>query len=176
MHWYDLKTTFKKCRGRLITATRNNTDNTNINRTKITNKNGKKNKSICISQSQRILCITFSETDSGLCIYHFFVLSNSCTIPSGSPSPSSCVYVFIVIIIIIWLLMLNFILILNIHWLTHFRNPVASCSPMASEIQSAFSALHFWPCAKLNLVNNLVLENYPKFFKVTKKTRCAYFF
>ena len=34
----------KKCQGRLLTVSRNNTDNTSINRTKITrNKNGKKN-------------------------------------------------------------------------------------------------------------------------------------
>ena len=32
------KNYIKKCRGRLITMTRNNTDNTNINRTKITRK------------------------------------------------------------------------------------------------------------------------------------------
>ena len=32
--------------------------------------------SISISKSQRILCISFSRTDSGLCIYHFVVWSN----------------------------------------------------------------------------------------------------
>ena len=43
--------------------------------------------SVCISKSQRILCVSFSRTGSVLCIYHFFVWSNSCscTIPSGSP-------------------------------------------------------------------------------------------
>ena len=34
----DSKTRLKKCRGNLITATKNNTDNTGINRTKITRK------------------------------------------------------------------------------------------------------------------------------------------
>ena len=32
--------------------------------------------SICISKSQRILCVSFSRTDSGFCIYHLFVSSN----------------------------------------------------------------------------------------------------
>ena len=39
MHEYnESKTTLKKRKGKLITSTRNNTDNTNINRTKITRK------------------------------------------------------------------------------------------------------------------------------------------
>ena len=32
--------------------------------------------SICITKSQRLLWISFSRTDSGLCIYHLFVWSN----------------------------------------------------------------------------------------------------
>ena len=32
--------------------------------------------SICISKSQRISCISFFRTDSGLCIYHLFIWSN----------------------------------------------------------------------------------------------------
>ena len=32
--------------------------------------------SVCMSKSQRSLCVSFSRTDSGLCIYHFFVWSN----------------------------------------------------------------------------------------------------
>ena len=32
--------------------------------------------SVCISKSQRSLCVSFSWTDSGLCIYHSFELSN----------------------------------------------------------------------------------------------------
>ena len=32
--------------------------------------------SVCISKSQRILCISFSNTDSELCIYHLFIWSN----------------------------------------------------------------------------------------------------
>ena len=32
--------------------------------------------SICISKSQSCLCVSFSRTDSGLCMYHFFVWSN----------------------------------------------------------------------------------------------------
>ena len=32
--------------------------------------------SVCILKSQRTLCISFSRTDSGLCIYHLFVWSN----------------------------------------------------------------------------------------------------
>ena len=31
---------------------------------------------VCISKSHRILCISFSETDSGLCIHHLFAWSN----------------------------------------------------------------------------------------------------
>ena len=31
---------------------------------------------VCISKYQRILCITFTRIDSGLCIYHLVVLSN----------------------------------------------------------------------------------------------------
>ena len=30
--------------------------------------------SVCISKSQRSWCVSFSRTDSGLCIYHLFVL------------------------------------------------------------------------------------------------------
>ena len=33
-------------------------------------------RSVCISKSQRSLCVSFSRTDSGLCIYHLFVWSN----------------------------------------------------------------------------------------------------
>ena len=32
--------------------------------------------SVCISKSQRSLCVSFSRTYSGLCIYHLFVWSN----------------------------------------------------------------------------------------------------
>ena len=32
--------------------------------------------SIRISKSQKILCVSFSRTDSGLCIYHLFIWSN----------------------------------------------------------------------------------------------------
>ena len=32
--------------------------------------------SVCVSKSQRILYISFSRMDSGLCIYHLFVWSN----------------------------------------------------------------------------------------------------
>ena len=46
---------------------------------------------IFISKSQRSLCVPFSRTDSGLCIYHLFYgqISTSSTIPSWSPSPPS---------------------------------------------------------------------------------------
>ena len=39
--------------------------------------------SIGISKSQRSLCVSFSKTDSGFCIYHLFVwqFSISCTVP-----------------------------------------------------------------------------------------------
>ena len=33
--------------------------------------------SVCISKFQRILCVSFSWTDSGLCIYHLFIWLNS---------------------------------------------------------------------------------------------------
>ena len=32
--------------------------------------------SVCISKSQSSLCVSFSSTDSGLCIYHLFAWSN----------------------------------------------------------------------------------------------------
>ena len=32
--------------------------------------------SVCMSKSQRSLCVSFSRTDAGLCIYHLFVWSN----------------------------------------------------------------------------------------------------
>ena len=32
--------------------------------------------SVCILKSQRRLCVSFSRTESGLCIYHWFVWSN----------------------------------------------------------------------------------------------------
>ena len=31
---------------------------------------------VCISKSQRSFCVSFTRTDSGLCIYHLFVWSN----------------------------------------------------------------------------------------------------
>ena len=31
---------------------------------------------VCISKSQRSLCVSFSRTDSGLCTYHLFIWSN----------------------------------------------------------------------------------------------------
>ena len=31
---------------------------------------------VCISKSQRSLCVSFSRTDSGLCVYHLFERSN----------------------------------------------------------------------------------------------------
>ena len=31
---------------------------------------------VCISKSQRIVCVSFSGTNSGLCIYHLFIWSN----------------------------------------------------------------------------------------------------
>ena len=47
--------------------------------------------SVCISKSQRILSVSFSRTDSRLCLYHLFVcqISVSGTIPSGSSCPIS---------------------------------------------------------------------------------------
>ena len=32
--------------------------------------------SVCVSKSHRVLCVSFSRTDSGLCVYHLFVWSN----------------------------------------------------------------------------------------------------
>ena len=32
--------------------------------------------SVCLSKSHRSLCVSFSRTDAGLCIYHLFVWSN----------------------------------------------------------------------------------------------------
>ena len=32
--------------------------------------------SVCMSKYQRSLCVSFSMTDAGLCIYHLYVLSN----------------------------------------------------------------------------------------------------
>ena len=40
--------------------------------------------SVCISKSQRSLCISFSKTDSGLCIYHFLHSSQWITFPTQS--------------------------------------------------------------------------------------------
>ena len=40
--------------------------------------------SICISKSQRSLCVSFTRTDSGLCIFHLFVWSNFNILHSGS--------------------------------------------------------------------------------------------
>ena len=40
-------------------------------------------------KSQRILCVSFSKTDSGLCIYHLFVWSNASHPPRQIPS---CAY------------------------------------------------------------------------------------
>ena len=49
---------------------------------------------VFISKSQRILCISFSRMDPGLCMYCIFIWSNyiSCTIPSWSHFPPSPVY------------------------------------------------------------------------------------
>ena len=55
--------------------------------------------SVCISKSQRIFCVSFCRTDSGLCIHHLLVWLNlnSMHNSSGSPFPHNCI-----IIIIIW--------------------------------------------------------------------------
>ena len=47
--------------------------------------------SVCMSKSHRSLCVSFSRTDAGLCIYHLLAWSKlfSCTFPSGSPCPPS---------------------------------------------------------------------------------------
>ena len=41
--------------------------------------------SVCMSKSHRSLCVSFSRTGAGLCIYHLLVISVSCSYPSGSP-------------------------------------------------------------------------------------------
>ena len=43
--------------------------------------------SVCMVKSHRSLCVSFSRTNAGLCIYHLFVWSNwnFCTFPSGPP-------------------------------------------------------------------------------------------
>ena len=33
-------------------------------------------RSVCMSKSHRSLCVSFSRTDAGLCLYHLFVWSN----------------------------------------------------------------------------------------------------
>ena len=57
-------------------------------------------RSVCISKSQRTLYVSFSKTDSGLCIYHIGQILISCTIPSWLTSPPSCVksYTFFALI------------------------------------------------------------------------------
>ena len=42
--------------------------------------------SVCMSKSHRSLCVSFSRTGAGLCIYHLLAWS---TFPSGSPCPPS---------------------------------------------------------------------------------------
>ena len=44
---------------------------------------------ICTLKSQRILCVSFSRKDYGLCTYHLVVFL-SCTISNGSPFQLSC--------------------------------------------------------------------------------------
>ena len=45
--------------------------------------------SVCMLKSHTSLCVSFSRTGAGLCLYHMFVWSNwieiFCTFPSGSP-------------------------------------------------------------------------------------------
>ena len=50
--------------------------------------------SVCMLKSQRSLCVSFSRTGAGLCIYHLLVWSNldSCTFPNGSPCRPSRVF------------------------------------------------------------------------------------
>ena len=63
--------------------------------------------SVCISKSLRSLCISFSRTDSGLCIYHWFVwsnfnfLHNSQWINLAHPDVSSLILFFIIIIVVV---------------------------------------------------------------------------
>ena len=47
--------------------------------------------SVCVSKSHKSLCVSFSRTGSGLCMYHLLAWSNfnSCTFPSVSPCPPS---------------------------------------------------------------------------------------
>ena len=44
--------------------------------------------SVCISKSPKRMCVSFSRTDSGLCIFHLFIWSDFLgSIPSWLPSP-----------------------------------------------------------------------------------------
>ena len=67
---------------------------------------------VCISKSQRTLCVSFFWTDSGLCIYHLFIWSNLNFLHNSQwikfPTQSCCVlYSFcanLLLLHIIWLL------------------------------------------------------------------------
>ena len=69
-----------------------------------------------MTKSQRSLCVLFSRTDFGLCIYHLFVWSNFNFLhnPSGTPSPPSHVksYTLSVLICFVRLLCIESILAL----------------------------------------------------------------
>ena len=58
---------------------------------------------VCILKSQKFLCISFSRTDSGLCIYHLFVWSNVNFLHNShwiTFHTQLCLFVIIIIIII----------------------------------------------------------------------------
>ena len=66
---------------------------------------------VCNSNFQSSLYVSFSRTDFGLCIYHFSYgqISISCTIPSGSHSPPRCatlIYFLVNLLhfLIVWLI------------------------------------------------------------------------
>ena len=78
---------------------------------------------VCISKYQRILCITFSYTDSGLCIYHLvvwskfqFLLHSSQWIIFPHPVVPRILWVFLLHSTIMWLIILS-LSPLNIYFL-----------------------------------------------------------
>ena len=78
--------------------------------------------SICISKSQRILCVSFCRTDYGLCIYticSYCQISISCTIPTFPAQSFLVLYSFWanwLYSLIMWL-MASSLLPQNLHWL-----------------------------------------------------------
>ena len=100
--------------------------------------------SVCMLKSHRSLCVAFSRTGAGLCIYHLLIWSNLSTFPNESPCRPSRVspYTPSVLICFIRLLLLLLLLLLLFTPLEFFTSVLADGFSLEFEWQQVSSSLH----------------------------------